>query len=101
MARYGYVCTNLACLHTFEVERPMAEKTTTVFCPVCQSFADRDANDFRRIRVVKVKASLPREAFVESKKAQEDTTHVHGDGCGCALKRDWHSYIKKRLKEDA
>jgi hypothetical protein len=92
MPTYGFICTNMACLHSFTVHRGASESHLITFCPKCASIAERDGNDYKRIR-----ASLPQEAFEES---PESPTHVHGEGCSCALNKDWHAYVKTRLAED-
>jgi hypothetical protein len=98
MPTYGYVCSNLACLHTFSIHRLARESHLITFCPQCQALAERDPNDYKRIRLKRLRASLPQEAFETSPQSPE---HVHGENCSCALNKDWHAYVKARLAEDA
>ncbi|MFN7311238.1 MAG: hypothetical protein ACK5T0_07710 [Vampirovibrionales bacterium] len=98
MPTYGFICTNMSCLNSFTVHRSASESHLITFCPKCESIAERDGNDYKRIRLKRVRATLPQEAFEAS---PESPDHVHGDGCSCALNKDWHAYVKARLAEDA
>jgi len=97
MPSYGFICSNMACLHSFTVHRSASESHLITFCPQCESIAERDSNDYKRIRLKRVRASLPQEAFETN---PETPAHLHGEGCACALNKDWHTYVKNRLAEE-
>jgi hypothetical protein len=97
MPRYGYTCTNTACLHVFQVHRSFRDASLITFCPLCESVAERDPNDYKRIRIQRIKKALPAEAF--ETRGEVEGSHVHGESCGCALKKDWATYITQRLAE--
>ncbi|XVJ51792.1 MAG: hypothetical protein HEQ32_06835 [Vampirovibrio sp.] len=98
MPRYAYICENSACLQAFDLERSAESSHLITFCPSCASLATRDPQDYQRIHIQGLKATLPQEAF-EAPPASEEITHVHGASCGCALKKDWHRYVNARLNE--
>ena len=97
MPRYGYTCTNLSCLHVFQVHQSFREAEKLIFCPLCDALAERDPNDYKRIRIQRLKKALPAEVFAP--RGELDDSHVHGESCGCALKKDWATYINQRLAE--
>ena len=97
MPSYGFICTNMNCLHSFTVHRSANDSHLITFCPNCESLAERDSQDYKRIRLKRVRASLPQEAINPS---ADTPAHVHGEACTCALNKDWHAYVKERLSEE-
>lgn len=97
MATYSYRCTNLSCLHEFEIDKPMAEAQHLVFCPKCHSMSER--RFMADIRSILMRVQRGNDGRYYAKHRQAD--HVHHGGCGCqAVATDWVARLEAIEQEE-
>jgi putative FmdB family regulatory protein len=88
MPTYSYQCTNPACQHKFELERPSALYADRGFCPRCNSLAERQM--VKDASTIKLWHNKPKQTDYQP---HPEPTHIHNDRCGCAMTQDWQAKI--------
>jgi putative FmdB family regulatory protein len=88
MPFYSYQCTNPACRHDFELERPSALHADRGFCPQCNSLAERQF--LKDASTIKLWHTKPKQVDFQP---HPEPTHIHGKNCGCAMTQDWQAKI--------